>query len=211
MRVLAINGSPHKEGNTYHSLMMVGKQLEQQGIEFEILQVGHKAIRGCTACGNCAKNKDEKCSMKDDGVNDAIQQMKNADGIILASPVYYAGIAGTMKTFLDRAFYVAGSNGGLFRNKVGASIAVARRTGGSFTFDNLNHYILYAEMMIATSNYWNVIHGGAPGEVKEDAEGVQTMEVLGNNMAWQLKMREATKDTIPAPDKVTKIKTGFIK
>ena len=149
--------------------------------------------------------------MKDDGVNEAIQKMKNADGIILASPVYYAGIAGTLKCFLDRAFYVAGSNGGLFRNKVGASVVAVRRTGGSFTFDNLNHYLLYSEMMIATSNYWNIIHGLTPGEVHEDAEGVQIMEVLGNNMAWQLKMREATKDIVPAPKQVKKVMTNFIR
>lgn len=211
MRVVAINGSPHKEGNTYHALTMVGKQLEQNGIELEIVHIGNKPIRGCSACGMCFKNKDEKCAMKDDGVNDAIQKMKNADGIILASPVYYAGIAGTMKCFLDRAFYVSGSNGGLFRNKIGASVVAVRRTGGSFTFDNLNHYLLYSEMMIASSNYWNIIHGRTPGEVHEDAEGVQIMEVLGKNIAWQIKMREASKDTIPAPTPTKKVMTSFIR
>jgi Multimeric flavodoxin WrbA len=211
MRVIAINGSPHKEGNTYHALSMVGQQLKRNGIEFEIVHIGNKSIRGCSACGMCAKNRDEKCAMKDDGVNDAIQQMKSADGIILASPVYYAGVAGTMKSFLDRAFYVSGSNGGLFRNKVGASVVAVRRTGGSFTFDNLNHYLLYSEMLIASSNYWNIIHGQTPGEVQEDAEGVQIMEVLGNKMAWLLKMREATQETIPAPAPVSKVMTNFIR
>jgi multimeric flavodoxin WrbA len=211
MRVIAINGSPHKEGNTYHALSMVGQQLKRNGIEFEIVHIGHKPIRGCSACGICGKNRDEKCAMKDDGVNDAIQQMKNADGIILASPVYYAGIAGTMKSFLDRAFYVSGSNGGLFRHKVGASVVAVRRTGGSFTFDNLNHYLLYSEMQIASSNYWNIIHGRTPGEVQEDAEGVQIMEVLGNNMAWMLKMWEATQESIPAPDPVRKVMTSFVR
>jgi multimeric flavodoxin WrbA len=211
MKVVAINGSPHKTGNTFHALSIVGKQLEQAGIGFEIVHIGNKPVRGCSACGMCAKNRDEKCAMKDDGVNDAIQKMKNADGIILASPVFYAGIAGTMKCFLDRAFYVSGSNGGLFRNKAGASVVAVRRTGGSFTFDNLNHYLLYSEMQIATSNYWNIIHGRTPGEVLEDAEGVQIMEVLGNNMAWLIKMREATKDTIPAPAPVQKVMTNFIR
>lgn len=211
MQVVAINGSPHKEGNTFHALSMVGKQLESNGIDFKIVHIGNKPIRGCTGCNQCFKNKDEKCSMKDDGVNETIQQMKNADGIILASPVYYAGIAGTMKSFLDRAFYVAGSNGGLFRNKVGASVVAVRRTGGSFTFDNLNHYLFYSEMMLATSNYWNIIHGRTPGEVHEDAEGVQIMEVLGNNMVWQLRMLEATKDSIPAPAPVRKVMTNFVR
>ena len=149
--------------------------------------------------------------MKDDGVNDAIQKMKEADGIIIASPVFYAGIAGTMKCFLDRAFYVAGSNGGLFRNKVGASVVAVRRTGGSMTFDSLNHYILYSEMLIATSNYWNVIHGRTPGEVLQDEEGVQIMQVLAKNMAWQLKMREATKDSIPASAPTPKVMTNFVR
>ncbi len=211
MRVIAINGSPHKKGNTYHALTMVGKQLEQNGIDFEIIHIGHKSIRGCSACGQCFKNKDEKCAMKDDGVNEVIQMMKHADGIILASPVYYAGIAGTMKCFLDRAFYVAGSNGGLFRNKVGASVVAVRRTGGSITFDNLNHYLLYSEMMLASSNYWNIIHGRIPGEVHEDAEGIQIMEVLGNNMAWQLKMKDATKESVPAPSSVKKVMTNFVR
>jgi multimeric flavodoxin WrbA len=211
MKVVAINGSPHKEGNTFQALSMVGKQLTDNGIDFEVVHIGNKAIHGCTGCGQCFKNKDEKCSMKDDGVNDAIQKMKEADGILLGSPVYYAGIAGTMKCFLDRAFYVAGSNGGLFRNKVAASVVAVRRTGGSITFDSLNHYLLYSEMMIASANYWNIIHGRTPGEVLQDAEGVQIMEVLGNNMVWQLRMREATKNSIPAPAPVRKVMTNFVR
>ena len=211
MKVIAINGSPRAEGNTFHALSVVGKQLVENGIEFEILRIGHKLIHGCIGCGQCFKNKDERCSLSDDGVNEAIQKMKEADGIIIASPVYYAGIAGAMKCFLDRVFYVAGANGGLFRNKVGASVVAVRRTGGSMTFDSLNHYLLYSEMLIATSNYWNIIHGRMPGEVLQDEEGVQIMEVLGNNMAWQLKMREATRDSIPAPKATTKILTNFIR
>lgn len=137
--------------------------------------------------------------------------MKTADGLILASPVHYAGIPGTMKSFLDRAFYVAGSNGGLFRQKVGTAVVAVRRTGGSVTFDSLNHYLTYSEMILATSNYWNVIHGRVPGEALEDGEGVQIMEVLGMNMAWLLKMREQTRETIPAPVQVAKVMTNFIR
>jgi len=211
MKVVAINGSPKKEGNTYHALRMVGSQLEENGIEFEIIHVGNKALRGCLACGKCAVTKDEKCSTTNDPLNEWIQSMKNADGIVLASPVYYSGIAGTMKCFLDRAFYVAGSNGGLFRNKVGAALVTLRRTGGSSTFDGLNHYLTYSEMIMATSNYWNVIHGRTPGEVEKDEEGVQIMNVLGKNIAWLLKMKEQTNGLVPAPARETKIATHFIR
>jgi multimeric flavodoxin WrbA len=211
MKVVAINGSPHKEGNTYQALMGVGKSLQENHIDLEIIHVGNKVVRGCLACGGCTRNSDEKCTITTDPLNEWIQKMKNADGIIIASPVYYAGIAGTMKSFLDRAFYVAGTNGGLFRHKVAAAIVVARRTGGSMTFDSLNHYLTYSEMILATSNYWNIAHGRTPGEVLEDKEGMQIMEVLGQNIAWILKMQEQTKTSIPAPDTVNKVMTNFIR
>ncbi|MGB7511123.1 MAG: flavodoxin family protein [Pelodictyon phaeoclathratiforme] len=211
MKVIAVNGSPRKEGNTYHALMGVGRQLQENGIAFEILHIGNQAVRGCLACGTCAKNRDEKCSITTDPLNEWIQQLMAADGIILASPVYYAGIAGTMKCFLDRAFYVAGANGGLFRQKVAAAVVAVRRTGGSSTFDSLNHYLTYAEMILATSNYWNITHGRAPGEVLQDGEGVQIMDVLGRNMAWLLKMREQTKVLLPGPEPVKKVFTSFIR
>jgi multimeric flavodoxin WrbA len=211
MRVVAINGSPNLEGNTYYALNMVGSILKNQGIDFEILHIGNKAIRGCLACGKCRKTMDEKCSITTDPLNEWIQKMKMADGLILGAPVHYAGIPGTMKSFLDRAFYVAGSNKGLFRHKVGAAVVAVRRTGGSATFDSLNHYLTYSEMILATSNYWNIIHGRIPGEVVQDYEGVQIMEVLGNNMAWLLKMKELTKDTIPAPAPAQKVITNFVR
>jgi multimeric flavodoxin WrbA len=211
MKVVAINGSPKKEGNTYHALRMVGSQLEENGIDFEIIHVGNKVVRGCLACGNCMQNRDEKCTTTSDNLNEWIQIMKNADGIILGSPVYYAGIAGTMKCFLDRAFYVSGSNGGLFRNKVGAAVVAVRRSGGSVTFDSLNHYLTYSEMILATSNYWNIIHGRTPGEAEQDSEGVQIMNVLGKNIAWLLKIREQTKENIPAPVQEKKVMTNFIR
>lgn len=211
MKVVAINGSPHKEGNTYHALVQIGKQLQESNIDMEIIHIGNKAVRGCIACGGCARNKDEKCVITTDPLNEWIQKMKDADGIILASPVYYAGIAGTMKSFLDRAFCVSGNNGNLFRQKVGAAVVVLRRTGGSYTFDGLNHYLNYSEMILATSNYWNIVHGAAPGEVLQDEEGIQIMEVLGKNMAWLLKMRELAKEILPSPIAVNKIKTNFIR
>jgi multimeric flavodoxin WrbA len=211
MKVIAINGSPRKEGNTYQALSMVGKELMAGGIDFEILHVGHKQIHGCMACGKCAVNKDEACSIKSDDVNKWIQVLKTADGIILGSPVYYSGVAGTMKCFLDRAFYVAGSNGSLFRHKVGGALVALRRSGGSATLDSLNHYIHYSEMIVATANYWNIIHGRAIGEVAQDMEGQQIMRVLGKNMTWLLKMIEASKDLVEEPAVEQKIVTNFIR
>lgn len=211
MKVIAINGSPNKEGNTFHALTMVGNELIADGIEFEILHVGHKMIHGCTACRKCAVNKDEKCSIKTDDLNLWLQKIKKFDGIILGSPVYYSGVAGTMKCFLDRLFFVSGSNGNLFRHKVGAAVVAVRRTGGSSTLDCLNHYLSYTEMLIASSNYWNVIHGGAAGEVERDQEGKQIMRVLGKNIAWLLKMKEATSKTIPPPEKEKKEYMNFIR
>ena len=211
MKVIAINGSPHKEGNTYHALKFVGEELTASGIDYEILHVGHKMIHGCTACRKCAVNKDYKCTVTTDDFNKYIPKIFDADGIVIGSPVYYAGIAGTMKSFLDRLFQVAGANGGIFRHKVGAAVLAVRRAGGSSTFDCLNHYLSISEMLIATSNYWNIIHGREQGEAVQDAEGVQTMHVLGKNMAWLLKMKEATKDTVAEPQKDTKVITNFIR
>ena len=212
MKVIAINGSPKKEGNTFHALSTIGAELIAEGIEFEILHIGHKNIHGCTACAKCGINQDEKCSVTNDDLNQFIQPMKMADGIILGSPVYYSGIAGTMKCFLDRVFYVSGANGNFFRHKVGAAIAVARRTGGSSTFDQLNHYLTYCEMILATSNYWNVIHGRMPGEVLQDIEGLQNMRVLGKNIAWLLKMKQANDNSINVPpQKEVKVVTHFIR
>lgn len=211
MKVIAINGSPKKEGNTYHALNIVGEQLQEAGIDFEILHIGNKNFHGCMACGKCAVNKDERCNITTDDLNAHLQEIKKADGILLGSPVYYSGIAGTAKSFFDRLFYVAGANNNLFRHKVAASVVAVRRTGGSFTFDSLNHYLLYAETIMATSCYWNIIHGRTPGEVLQDAEGVQTMRVLGKNMAWLLKMKEATAASIEPPAKEKKEVTSFIR
>jgi multimeric flavodoxin WrbA len=211
MKVLAINGSPKKEGNTFHALQMVGEELIAGGAGFGILHIGHKMIHGCTACGKCAENRDEKCTLKTDDLNLWIQQIKEADGIILGSPVYYSGIPGTMKSFLDRVFYVAGANGGLFRHKVAAAVVAVRRTGGSVTLDSLYHYLTYTEMILATSSYWNVIHGRNPGEVGQDGEGVQTMRMLGKNMLWLLKMKEAAAGSLAAPAREPKVVTNFIR
>lgn len=212
MKIIAINGSPKSKGNTYQSLAIMGEQFAKHGIEFEILHVGHKAIHGCIGCNRCAEMQIEKCpSFADDIVNESVQKLKHADGIILASPVYYSGVAGTMKCFLDRVFYVAGVNGGLLRHKIGAAVSVQRRTGGSSTLDCLNHYFTISEMPIASSTYWNAIHGAAPGEIMQDQEGVQTLVNLAKNMEWLLKMREATTKTIPTPDTTREARTNFVR
>lgn len=211
MKVIAINGSPNKEGNTFHALSIICNELQTMNIEHEIIHIGHKMIHGCIGCGKCIVNKNEKCSIHNDDLNQWIPQIKEADGLIIGSPVYYSGIPGTMKSFLDRLFYVAGANGGLLRHKVGAAVVAVRRTGGSSTLDSLNHYLSYAEMIIATSNYWNVIHGTYAGEVNLDLEGKQIMRILGKNMAWLLKMKESTAATIEPPQKEKKEFTNFIR
>ena len=210
MKVVAFNGSPNKQGNTYLALKLVLDELEKEGIETEIVQVSGKSIRGCIACGMCAKNKDEKCALSGDEVNDWIQKIKNADGLLLGSPVHYSAIAADMKAFLDRAFYVQGGNGRLFRHKVGAALVAVRRSGGVATFDQLNHYLNCSEMLMPTSNYWNVIHGAKPGEVLQDTEGVQVMSLLGKNMTWLLKLLENGKDIVQEPGKENKIFMNFI-
>ncbi|MDF2499639.1 MAG: reductase [Anaerosporomusa subterranea] len=211
MRVVAINGSPRKDGNTYFALNTVGEELKKEGIEFEIIQVGNKTVRGCMACGGCMKNQNERCVIANDEVNDWIQKMKEADGILLGSPVHYAGIPGTMKSFLDRAFFVTSGNCSMLRNKVGATVVAVRRSGGVATFDSLNHYIMYSEMIMPTSNYWNVTHGLEPGEAIKDEEGSQIMRVLGKNMAWLLKVLAAGKDHVEPVLPEEKKLTNFIR
>jgi multimeric flavodoxin WrbA len=211
MKVTAINGSPRREGNCYFALARLGERLGREGIEFEIIQVGDKAIRGCTACGSCGERRDGSCVFAQDPVNDAIARMRESDGIVLASPVYYSGIAGTMKCFLDRAFYVATASGGLFRHKVGAALVAVRRSGGSATLDGLNHYLTYSEMIVATSNYWNIVHGSRGGEVERDAEALQIVDLLAENLAWILRMREASKGSIPEPEPRAKVYTNFVR
>ncbi len=210
MKVVAFNGSPKVNGNTNLAIEMVASELKKEGIEVEVIHVGNKLIQGCMACNACMKNKDEKCIIKGDSVNEWIQKMKEADGIILGTPVHYAAIGGTMKSFLDRSFYVMGSTS-MLRHKVGAAVVAVRRSGGIPAFEQLNNYLNYSEMVMPTGNYWNVIHGTTPGEVKEDTEGKQIMEVLGKNMAWVLKLVENGKGNIEPPKLEGKKWTNFIR
>ena len=211
MKVIAFNGSPKKGGNTFNALQSMQPIFEQNGVDFEILHIGNSTIQGCMACRACRTNKNERCVFDKDPVNEMIQKAKEADGIIFASPVYYASINGTFKSFLDRMFYVSGSNGHLFRHKVGAAVVVTRRAGGSNAFLDLNNYLLYSEMIIPASNYWNVLHGSKPGEVLEDHEGLQTLAVLAQNFCWILKLIEHGKELFPSPEKTNKISTNFIR
>ncbi len=208
MKVIAINGSPRANGNTHHAIKLVLEELNNENIDTEIVHIGNQKISGCMGCGKCYRNKDDKCIITDDPVNEWVTKIKEADGIIFGSPVFYAGMNGTMKSFMDRLFYLAGANN-LFRHKVGASVVAVRRSGGIPTFNQLNIYLTYSEMIIASSNYWNVIHGTMPGDAEDDSEGQQIMQILGRNMAWLLKSLEGSK--IAKPQKTKKVMTNFIR
>ena len=192
-------------------MRIVFAELEKADIETEMIHVGKERVQGCIACMGCAKNQNEACTVDDDPVNEWIQKVKEADGILLGSPVYFSGVAGTMKSFLDRAFFVSTVNGGLFRHKVGAAVVAVRRSGGLPTFNALNHYITYSEMIMPSSNYWNVAHGLNPGEMEQDDEGKQIMAVLGKNMAWIMEIIGHGKKRYPAPEPVVKTTTNFIR
>lgn len=197
MKVFAINGSPKEMGNTGTSLNIMKDVFAEQGIEMEIMTIGNKLIHGCVGCGACRKLKSNRCEfVKDDIVNEAIAKMTEADGIIIGSPVYFSGINGTLKSFLDRAFYAGGSN---FAHKVGAGLVAVRRTGGSESFYELLKYFTYAQMITPSSTYWNVVHGGKPEEVLQDEEGVHTLKVLADNMTYLMKVLDETKVEKPAP------------
>lgn len=207
MKVTAFNGSPRKGGNCEQALNFIGEELKKENIEFEIVQVGNKLVRGCVACYNCLETGSGYCVQKDD-VNSWIDKMVNSDGILLASPVYYGGIAGTMKCFLDRAFLAAGTK---LHHKVGASIVTARRSGALETFQQLNAYLNTMEMIIPASDYWNNIHGLHVGEIKEDIEGIEVLQKLGRNMAWIMKVIDASKDKIAPPTTLPRTMTNFIR
>ena len=209
MKVIAMNGSPRKNGNTWFALKTAGEALISEGIDFEILHVGHQSIHGCIACRKCMENKDDRCSIRTDKLNDCLPAIKKADGIILGSPVYYSGIAGTMKCFLDRLFYVSGANGNWMRHKVGASVVALRRSGGSAAWNSLNYYLTIAEMTVASSHYWNIIHGLEEGDARQDGEGIQIMQALGANMAWLLKSGQAGANAAPQKNERIRFKMSF--
>ena len=187
MKVVAFNGSARKDGNTAFLIRHVFHELEQEGIETELIQFAGIAIRGCTACRTCLETQNACCVIDSDLVNTCIAKMIHADGIILASPVYFSDITAELKALIDRAGYVARANGDLFQRKVGAAIAAVRRAGAIHALDSINHFFFISQMIVPGSSYWNLGIGREKGEVEDDAEGLQTMKVLGQNMAWLLK------------------------
>lgn len=207
MKVLLINGSPKAKGCTYTALCEIAKELEKENIETEIFHVGNQPIRGCMACGGC-NSTSGKCVFNDDTVNIALEKAKEADGFIFGSPVHYAGASGQITSFLDRFFY-AGSS---FQYKPGAAIVSCRRGGSTAAFEQLNKYFTISNMPIVSSQYWNMVHGNTPDEVRQDLEGMQTMRTLGRNMAWLLKCINAGKKAgIELPEKEQRVATNFIR
>lgn len=205
MKVLLINGSPNAKGCTYTALSEVEKVLQQEGIETEIIHAGQKDIRGCIGCRNC-KTKG-KCVF-DDLVNETAPKFEECDGIVVGSPVYYASANGTLVSFMDRLFCSSSCDK---TPKVGAAVVSARRGGCSATFDELNKYFTISGMPVASSQYWNSVHGNTPEEVKKDEEGLQTMRTLGRNMAFLVKSIALGKEKFGLPEKEERVGTNFIR
>jgi multimeric flavodoxin WrbA len=205
MKVLLINGSPNEKGCTYTALSEVAKTLIEQGIETEIIQVGNKNVRGCIGCRKCKTTG--KCVF-DDVVNEVAPKFEQADGIVIGSPVYFASANGTLISFLDRLFYSVTTDKSM---KVGAAVVSARRGGCSATFDEINKYFTISGMPIASSQYWNSVHGYTPDDVRKDEEGLQTMRTLGRNMAFLIKSIALGKEKFGLPEKEQRIATNFIR
>jgi multimeric flavodoxin WrbA len=187
MKVVAINGSARKEGNTAILLRRVLSVLESEGIKTELIQLAGEQIHGCMACGTCGKIQNMQCKIVNDNVNLYIEKMAEADGIILGSPTYFSMMTSEMKALIDRAGFVSRSNGDLFKRKVGAAVVAVRRAGGIPTFDAINHFFLISQMIVPGSSYWNVGIGLNKGDVEKDEEGLKTMDDLGKNIAWLIK------------------------
>ena len=206
MKVLLINGSPHKEGCTFTALNEVAKILEKNGIATEILYLGVKPIAGCIACGKCSQLG--KCFI-DDKVNEILARCDEFDGVVIGSPVYYAGPSGQIRAFLDRLFYAGGRR---FAGKPGAAVVSCRRGGATAAFDQLNKYFTISSMPIVSSQYWNQVHGAYAEQVLQDEEGMQTMRTLGNNMAWLLKCIQLGKENgITLPEREPPVWTNFVR
>lgn len=203
MKVLLINGSPKRQGNTFIALSEVASALEANGVETEIVSIGTKAVQGCIACNKC--NELGRCIFQDELYNTVREKMKEADGLIFGSPVYYAGPNGSLCALLDRLFYSASE---FFEYKPGAAIAVCRRGGASAALDRLNKYFTIQNMPVVPSQYWNIVHGLLPGEIQQDPEGLQAMRTLGKNMAWMLKTLRPETAPCPEPERAW---TNFIR
>lgn len=186
MKVVGINASTRKDGNTAIVIKTVFAELEKNGIETELIQFSGQPMRGCMGCGACFKNKDNKCCIKNDAFNEYMQKMIEADGIILGSPVYFSDVTAEMKALIDRAGMVSNANGGLLKHKAGAAVMAVRRGGATHAFDTMNHFLHYMQMFLVGASYWNMVYGRQVGEVQSDEEGLRNMQVLGENMAWLL-------------------------
>lgn len=204
MKVLLVNGSPRRNGNTHIALSEVASALNENDIETEIVFIGTKAVQGCIACNKCAELG--RCVFNDELYNTVREKLETADAIVVGSPTYYAGPNGSLCALLDRLFY---SSVSLLQYKPAAAVAVCRRGGASATFDRLNKYFTISSMPVVSSQYWNSVHGRSPGEAEQDGEGLQTMRILGNNMAWLLKNIKEGKHVIP--DRGPRIMTNFIR
>ena len=207
MKAILINGSPHAKGCTYTALRTVADELEKAGVEAEIIHVGHKDIRGCIGCGKCAELG--RCVFDDDMVNEVARKFEVADAMIVGSPVYYAGASGTLTAFLNRLFY---STPFPKRMKVGAAVASARRAGTTVTLDQLNRYFQICEMPVASSRYWNEVHGNTAEQVVQDEEGMQTMRTLAANMAFLIQAKQkALESGLEQPVYEQSVFTNFIR
>lgn len=206
MKVLLVNGSPHQNGCTHTALAEAAAELNRLGIETQELWVGNKPIRSCIGCGGCFQEK--KCVFDEDRVNECVQALKEADGLIVGAPVHYAAPAGACTAFLDRVFYGKSS---LYWGKPAAAVVSCRRGGASAAFDRLNKYFTISSMPVVSSQYWNSVHGNTPEEVRQDLEGLQTMRTLARNMAWLLQCIEAGKAAgVPIPEREKRQNTNFI-
>jgi len=193
MKVVAFNGSPRREGNTAILIGEVFKIFESHGIETEMIQLGNKPVHGCTACMKCREIQDGKCHIKNDHLNFCIEKMNEADGIIIGSPVYFADVTPEVKALIDVAGYVTRANNFTLKRKLGAAVIAVRRGGALHAFETINNFFLINQMIVPGSSYWNFAIGRNPGEVLGDAEGIQTMQTLGENMAWLLKIMNGNK------------------
>jgi multimeric flavodoxin WrbA len=191
MTVVAFNGSARKDGNTAILIKTVFAEIEKEGIETELIQLAGKPIHGCTACGQCIKRKDRRCAVTSDAVNEYIEKMDAAQAIIMGSPVYFGNVTTEIKALIDRSGYVARANDFMFARKIGAPVVAVRRGGETAVFDAINRYFFLEQMIVPGSSYWNFAFGRAIGEVERDAEGMETMHILGRNIAWLLKKLHA--------------------
>ena len=187
MKVVAFNGSPRPEGNTYLLLNMVLEEIQKEGIETELINLSSKQIQGCLACYKCFQNKDFKCAVDTDDLNECLRKMREADGLLLGSPTYFSDVTAKVRALIERSGLVARANEYMLKRKVGAGVIAVRRAGSIPAFNSINLWLLYNQMIIPGSSYWNIAIGRNPGEVKNDNEGIQTMKTLGQNMAWLLK------------------------